>query len=119
MTLQKTSNIETNDILTAKLIIKSYIREIKRVINCRNGISLSEIRELIQDNEKRKIHNKQIKSTLSEELGKSIQFSTPNRKNQSLFVYSSPFSTAGFINTIRLLDTIKSAAKSIRTALKK
>ena len=37
----KTSNIETNDILTAKLIIKSDIREIKRVINHTSGISLS------------------------------------------------------------------------------
>ena len=77
----KTSNIETNDIMTAKLIIKSYIREIKRVINYRNGISLSEIRELIQDNEKRTIHKKQIKSTLSEELGKGIQFSAPDKKS--------------------------------------
>ena len=46
-------------ILTAKLIIKSYIQEIKHV----NGISLSEIRELIQDNERITIHKKQIKST--------------------------------------------------------
>ena len=37
----KTSNIETNDIVTAKLIIKSDIREIKRVINHTSGISLS------------------------------------------------------------------------------
>ena len=104
--------------MTAKLIIKSYIPEIKRVINHGNGISLSEIRELIQDNENITIHNKQIISALSEELGKSIQFCTPDRKNQSLFVYSSSVSTADIINTIRSLDTIKSAAKSIRTALK-
>ena len=114
----KTSNIETNDILTAKLIIKSYIPEIKRVINHGNGISLSEIRELIQDNENITIHNKQIKSTLSEGLGKSIQFCTPDRTNQSLFVYSMSVSTEDIINTIRSLDKIKSAAKSIRTALK-
>ena len=47
----KTSNIETNDILTAKIMIKSYIPEIKCVIDHGNGISLSEIRELVQDNE--------------------------------------------------------------------
>ena len=111
----KTSNIETNDILTAKLIVKSYIREIKCIINYRNGIFLSEIRE---DNEKITIHKKQIKFTLSEELGKSIQFCTPGRKNQSLFVYSSSVSTADIINTIRSLDTIKSGAKLTRTALK-
>ena len=114
----ETSNIETYDILTAKLIIKSYIPEIKRVINHGNGISLSEIRELIQDNENITIHNKQIKSTLSEGLGKSIQFCTPDRTNQSLFVYSMSVLTEDIINTIRSLDKIKSAAKSIRTALK-
>ena len=114
----ETSNIEINDILTAKLIIKSYIWEIKRVINYRNGISLTEIRELIQDNEKITIHKKQIKSTLSEELGKSLQFCTPDRKNQWLLVSLSSVSTADIINTIRSLDTIKSAAKSIRTAVK-
>ena len=117
MTLQKQVILKPMT-LTAKLIIKSYIPEIKRVINHGNGISLSEIRELIQDNENITIHNKQIKSTLSERLGKSIQFCTPDRTNQSLFVYSMSVSTEDIINTIRSLDKIKSAAKSIRTALK-
>ena len=47
-----------------------------------------------------------------------MQFCTPYRKNQSLFLYSSSVSTANFINTIRSFDTIKSPAKSSHTALK-
>ena len=61
MTLQKQVILKPMT-LTAKLIIKSYIPEIKRVINHGDGISLSEIRELIQDNENITIHNKQIYS---------------------------------------------------------
>ena len=60
--IAKTSNIETNDIVTAKLIIKSCIREMKHVINHRNGIFLSKISELIQDNENITMHKKLIKS---------------------------------------------------------
>ena len=46
-----------------------------------------------------------------------MQFCTPHRKNQSLFLYSSSVSTADIINSIRSFDTIESAAKSSRTAL--
>ena len=74
----KTNNIETNDIFTAKLIIKSYIPEIKRVTNHGNGISLSEIRKPIQYNENITIHNKLYQKNLE----KSLQFCTPDRKNQ-------------------------------------
>ena len=86
------------------------------VISRGNGITLTEIRD-INTKEDIGIKNNEVKSVLVEFLGDSIQFCELNRKNQSLMVFSSSLDISDVINTLLALDSVKVAAKVIRSKL--
>ena len=64
-----------------------------------NGISLSEISDMIQNDSNIKISNKEVKQFLNEIFGDSIQFCDPDKTNKSILVYSSEINIEGIMNT--------------------
>lgn len=104
--------------VTSKNVINMYLPFIKETIDRGYGVSLSDIRDMINEKEDVVIVNKVIKSTLIDHFGDKIQFCESDRKNQSMFVFSSSIKTSDILNTLRSIDTIKSAADILWQALK-
>ena len=82
-----------------------------------SGITLTEIRDMINTKEDIDMKNNEVKSFLVEFLEDSIQFCESDRKNQPLMVFSSSLDISDVINTLRALDSVKVAAKVIRSKL--
>ena len=71
-------------------IFKRYTGLIKDTIAKGRGLSLSDIRDMINDdNDTSDFRNNEVKMFLSEEFADEIQFCTAERQNQSQFVFSS------------------------------
>ena len=68
---------------------KSYFPFIKSIIDQGRGFSLSDIRDMINQDDNADLKNNEVKGFLIEELGDSISFCDPERKNQSLLAFSS------------------------------
>ena len=64
-----------------RLVCQHYMEFIEEVISRGNGITLTEIRDMINTKEDIDIKNKKVKSFLVEFLGDSIQFCESDRKN--------------------------------------
>ena len=97
---------------------KPYIPLIKKIVDQGRGISLSEIRDMINsDIVDANLSNKEIKMFISEHFSDSITFCKSERENKSLFVFSSNVGIEDILNSLRSLDSIKSAALDIRRAL--
>ena len=72
------------------------------------GISLSEIRELINDkNGENFLSNEEIKLFLVESFGSSIQFRPSERKNESLMVFQVKSSFRTLLRRYVLLTILK------------
>ena len=91
------SDLETNaqmfgaDLVrvTKKKIFERYINFIRDVIESGSGISLNDIRDMINDKETIFITNSEVKTYLTETFGSEIQFAPSERKNESHMVFSS------------------------------
>ena len=94
-----------------RFIFQNYIKFIDQVITRGNGITLSEIRDMININEDINIKKNEVKNFPEEVFGDSIQFCESDRQNQSTMVYSSSLDITDVINTLRSLDGVKSASK--------
>ena len=86
------------------IFLSEYANFIRGIFSYGNGISLSEIRDMIQNDSNIKISSKEI-------FGDSIQFCDPERKNESLLVYPSEVNAENVINTLRNTDIVSEAAK--------
>ena len=58
-----------------------------------------------------------VKIFPEEFFGNSIHFCKSDRQNQSSMVFSSSMDITDFINTLQLLDSVKSAEETIRDKL--
>ena len=100
-----------------RFIFQNYITFFDEIISRGNGISPSEIRDMINNNEEIDFSNNEVKIFLEEFFGKSLQFCESDRQNQSSIVFSSSMDITDVINTFRSLDGVKSAAQTIRGKL--
>ena len=72
---------------------------------------------MLQTKENVSLKNLQIKRYLEELMGDSIQFCKSDIKNQSTMVCSSSLSVVDVMNTLRSLNSIKTAVQVIRRKL--
>ena len=101
-----------------RLVFKNYVDLITNILNKYRGISISDIRDMINDdNPEIDMKNNELKAFMEEELGNNIQFCLSESKNKSHFVYSSSASVNDTINKLRSLDFVKVAGGHIRKAL--
>ena len=70
-------------------IFSNYITFLKTIIENGNGISLSELRDMLNENENVLFNNSELKSFISDSFGDNIQFCYSERQNESIFVFSS------------------------------
>ena len=75
--------------VTKKKIFERYINFIRDPIESGSGISLNDIRDMINDKETIFITNSEVKTYLTETFGSEIQFAPSERKNESHMVFSS------------------------------
>ena len=99
---------------TKKKIFECYINFIRDVIESGSGISLNDIRDMINDKETIFISNSEVKIYLTETFGSEIQFAISERKNESHMVSSSSVSNDDVNKRLRPIDSTKLAAKKIR-----
>ena len=91
------SDLETNaqmfgaDLVrvTKKKIFERYINFIRDVIESGSGISLNDIRDMINGKETIFITNSEVKTYLTETFGSEIQFTPSEQKYESHMVFSS------------------------------
>ena len=86
------NKFNTSTKVTKRNIFDLHLNFVKEVIGGGSGISLSEIRDMINDKENININNSEVKSFLVDSMGDRIQFSPSARSNESLFVFSSKVS---------------------------
>ena len=91
-------------------MLLKYYEFVKDVLARGNGVSLSEMYDLIKSVENIDLQNSKVKMFLEESFGNQIQFCDFNKKNQSSFVFSSSVDIKDVINVLRAIDTINSAA---------
>ena len=97
-----TSSVPMNKEQTGKrFIFQNYIKFIDKIISRGNGITLSEIRDMINTNEEIDIKNNEIKIFLEEFFGNSSQFCESDKQNQSSMIFSSSMDITDVINTLR------------------
>ena len=98
-------------------IFSKYITFIKTIFENGNGISLPELRDMLNQNEKVVFNNSDIKLFITEFFGGSIQMCYSERKNESMFMYSSKIDIQDVIDKLRSLDGVKIAAQKLRKSL--
>ena len=92
-------------------IFKHHSKIIRTVSDQGKGLSLSEIRDTINNKEE---FNLDIKCFLLEEFGDSIKFCNLERKNKSQFVFSSLIQLDDVVNSVCSMNVVKTAAVTIR-----
>ena len=98
-------------------IFKHQSQMIRIVLDQGKGLSLTEIRDMINNEQESNLLNKYIKCLLLEEFGDNIKFCNPEKKNESQFVFSSSIQLDDVVNSLRRMNVVKSAAATIREAL--
>ena len=83
------------------------------------GLPLSDIRDAINDKyDEDFISNKGVKLYLTEHFQDDVQFCPSERRNESMFVFSSALSVEDVVKKLRSVNVIKEAAVTIREALR-
>ena len=98
-------------------IFSKYITFIKPIFENGNCISLSELRDMLNQNDELVFNNFEIKLFITELFGGSIQMCYSERKSKSMFMYSSKIDIRDVIDKLRSLDEIKTAAQKLRKSL--
>ena len=109
--------IDRTPLRTKRDIFKHHAHFIKSIIDQGRGFSLADSRDMINQDNDADLKNNEIKGFLIEEFGDSISFCDPERKNLSLFAFSSSIEVKDVVNSLRNLDVVKSAAVEIRKSL--
>ena len=84
------------------------------IFNAGTAISLSEIRDTINDGSNMNIINSKIKIVLTEHFAEKIQFCPSERANEPLFVFSSLICANDVVERLHSLDTTKNVAEKFR-----
>ena len=72
-----------------KQYISAILPEIKEILEKGMGTSLSDVRDIVNENlDENFLNNSEIKMFLTEIIGDDIQFCKPYAKNQSLLIFS-------------------------------
>ena len=94
-----------------------YYEFIEDVLARGNGVSLSEIRDLIKSEEEIDLQNSEGKIFLEESFGNQIPFCESDKKNQLSFAFSSSVDIKDVNNVLRSINTLKSAANILQQPL--
>ena len=95
------------------------IERITAIVDQVNGLNLSEIRDIINGKQGEvQISNKEVKLFLIEQLEDSIHYFPSKNENESLLVFSSKLNTQDIVQIVKSTDVIKSAALSLRLAIR-
>ena len=84
------------------------------IFNAGTAISLSEIRDTINDGSNMNIINSKVKIVLTEHFAEKIQFCPSERANEPLFVFSSSICANDVVERLHSLDTAKYVAEKLR-----
>ena len=84
------------------------------IFNAGIAISLSEIRDTINDESNMNIINSKVKIVLTEHFAEKIQFCPSERANEPLFVFSSLICANDVVERLHSLDTTKNIAEKLR-----
>ena len=84
------------------------------IFNAGTAISLSEIRDTINDESNMNIINPEVKIVLTEHFAEKIQFCPSERANEPLFVFSSLICANDVVERLHSLDTTKNVAEKFR-----
>ena len=84
-----------------------YIDFLQTISDVGTAISLSKIRDMINDESNINIINSEVKIFLTEHFAEKIQFCPSKRANESLFVFSSSVCVNDVGKRLRSLDTTK------------
>ena len=103
--------------ITKRDVFNRHIKFIKDIIDQGSGISLSDIRDMINDLEDININNSEVNNFLIESMGEEIQFCPSTCSNESLFVISSEINIQDVVKILRSIDATKLVAKKIRKCL--
>ena len=112
-TYQQKKSDSKNCLVNKRQLLSNEIFHIDQILKEGNGIAISDIRDLInENNEIETMSNKEVKLYLTEHYGERIQFSKSSIKNQSTLVFSSELSVQNIIEKVRSTNVIKEAASS-------
>ena len=117
MTNKAPDESSSRQYLSKRRFFDKYVDFIRTVIEQGKGISLSEIRDIINSEENIELYNNEIKTFMEDTFGEDIQLCSSERKNQSLFVFSSKISIKDILNKLQSLDTTKAVATKLRESL--
>ena len=98
-------------------IFSKYITFIKTIFENGNDISLSKLRDMLNQNEEVVFNNSEIKLFITKFFGDSIQMCYSEQKNEPMFMYSSKIDIQDVIDKLRSLDGIKIAAQKLTKSL--
>ena len=119
-TYQQKKSDSKNCLVNKRQLLSNEIFHIDRILKEGNGIAISDIRDLInENNEIETMSNKEVELYLTEHYGERIQFSKSSIKNQSTLVFSSELSVQNIIEKVRSTNVIKEAASSLRNVIMK
>ena len=85
-------------------IFGNYITFIKSVIQNGNTISLSELRDTLNQNENKIFNNSETKLFITEYFGDSAQLCYSEQKNESMLIFSSKTDIQDVIDKLRSLN---------------
>ena len=110
-----TENIEQEK--SKRHYFNKYVQFLENIIEQGRGITLSEVRDLIKEEEGVDIFTNEIKLFIKETFGDRIQFCVAERKHQSILVCSPSIIVNDAINLLRNTNVVKEAASKLRHAL--
>ena len=99
---------------TKRQIFENYKEFIKEIIDSGSGISLSDIRDMLNEKEEFVFNNSEIKTFLISAFTDEIQFSNSDKVNESQIAFSSKIDIQDIVQILRKINIIKEAAVQIR-----
>ena len=101
---------------TKRDIFKNYFSFIKLIIDLgRRFFFLSDIRDMIKQDDDADLKKYEIKGFQIKEFGDSISFCDPERKNQSIFAFFSSIEVQEVINSLLKINAVKIAAIELKS----
>ena len=113
--INKYHRAKTNNIIkpTKRDTFILYIDFLQTMFDAGTAISLSDIRDMINDESYINIINFEVKNFLTEHCPEEIQFCPSERANESLFVFSSSICINDVVKRLRFLETTKNVAEKL------
>ena len=100
---------------TKRDIFKNHFPFIKLIIDLGRGFSLSNSRDMINQDDDADLKKYEIKGFQIKEFGDSISSCDPERKNQSIFAFFSSIEVQKVINSLLNINVVKIAAIELKS----